>query len=110
MTAWRGSYCCTAAASLRTRRPDHVVGWWFTEAPPDIVREALALVQAVAGERPNDPPPQEWLVAQAERRGGVLAGFAAPAGAASRRIRGVLQFLVGLRLVIRSRAAAADLP
>jgi len=58
-----------------------------TNAPADVVREALTLVQAVAGERPNDQPPEDWLVAQAARREGVLAGFAAPAGPASPRMR-----------------------
>jgi hypothetical protein len=46
--------------------PDHQVGWW---------------------ERPNDQPPKDWLVAQAECRDGVLAGFVAPGGPASPRIR-----------------------
>ncbi len=67
--------------------PDNEVGWWFAGAPPDVAREALALVHAVAGERPNDQPPEEWLVAQATHRGGVLAGFVAPARPASPRMR-----------------------
>lgn len=61
------------------------MGWWFTGAPPDVAREALTL--APPGERPNDQPPEAWLVTQAERRDGVLAGFAAPAGPASPRMR-----------------------
>lgn len=24
--------------------PDHETGWWFTDAPPDVTREALSLV------------------------------------------------------------------
>src|SRR5215467_4096690 len=56
--------------------PDHEVGWWFRAAPPKVVLEALRLVQIPpGGERPNDQPPEEWLVTQAECRGGVLAGF-----------------------------------
>jgi hypothetical protein len=65
----------------------HELGWWFTDAPPAVVREALALVSKSPGERPNDQPPEEWLVAQAARRAGVLAGFAAPAGPAGPRMR-----------------------
>lgn len=54
--------------------PDHESGWWFTDAPPEVTREALALtVDRVPGMRPNDQPPEEWLVTEAERRGGVLA-------------------------------------
>jgi hypothetical protein len=67
--------------------PGHETGWWFTGAPPDVVREALALVRTIAGERPNDQPPEEWLVTQAELRDGRLAGFVAPAGPASPRMR-----------------------
>jgi hypothetical protein len=67
--------------------PDHEIGWWFTAAPPAVVREALALVVKDAGERPNDQPPEDWLVTQADRRGGVLAGYAAPAGPDSPRMR-----------------------
>jgi hypothetical protein len=67
--------------------PGHELGWWFTDAPPAVVREALALVSKPPGERPNDQPPEEWLVAQAARRAGMLAGFAAPAGPASPRMR-----------------------
>lgn len=68
--------------------PDHEDGWWFTDAPPEVTREALTLTgDRMPGERPNDQPPQEWLVAQAERRGGVLAGFVAPKGPASPRMR-----------------------
>jgi len=67
--------------------PDHEVGWWFAGAPPEIVREALTLViYWEPGERPNDQPPEEWLVEQAERRGGVLAGFVAPRGPDSPRM------------------------
>lgn len=66
--------------------PDHEVGWWFAGAPPEIAQQALTLVQAVAGERPNDQPSEEWLVEQAAARGGVLAGFVAPAGPASPRM------------------------
>jgi hypothetical protein len=67
--------------------PDHETGWWFTGAPPDVVREALDLVQAVPGERANDQPPEEWLVAQAAIRHGALAGFVAPADQESPRMR-----------------------
>jgi hypothetical protein len=68
--------------------PEHEVGWWFRAAPPEVLREALKLVQLPPGcERPNDQPPEDWLVAQAECRGGVLAGFVAPAGPASPRMR-----------------------
>ncbi len=67
--------------------PDHETGWWFTDAPPDVAREALTVaVGKMPGERANDQPPEEWLVAQAERRGGVLAGFAAPKRLASPRM------------------------
>jgi hypothetical protein len=68
--------------------PDHEAGWWFRATPPEVVREALTLVHMPPGcERPNDQPPEEWLVAQAECGGGVLAGFVAPAGPASPRMR-----------------------
>jgi hypothetical protein len=68
--------------------PDHEAGWWFRAAPPDVMREALTLVDVPAdGERPNDQPPEKWLVAQADCRGGTLAGFVAPAGPASPRMR-----------------------
>jgi hypothetical protein len=68
--------------------PDHEDGWWFAGAPPEVVREALTLViDKLPGERPNDQPPEEWLVAEAERRGGMLAGFVAPKGPASPRMR-----------------------
>ena len=68
--------------------PDHEVGWWFRAAPPEMIQEAFTLVHIpTGGERPNDQPPEEWLVAQAECRGGVLAGFVAPAGPASPRMR-----------------------
>lgn len=60
--------------------PDHEAGWWFRAAAPDVMREALTLVDVPAdGERPNDQPPEEWLVAQVDCRGGTLAGFVAPA-------------------------------
>jgi hypothetical protein len=67
--------------------PDHEAVWWFTDAPPAVTREALTLVGAAGCDRPNDQPPEEWLVAQAERRDGVLAGFVAPGGPVSRRMR-----------------------
>ena len=62
--------------------PDHEIGWWFAAAPPEAAREALAVVQAVAGERPNDQPPEEWLVKQAALRGGLATGWT-PSPAAS---------------------------
>src|SRR5262249_8171121 len=67
--------------------PDHQVGWWSTGAPPGVTREALSLVDTTGAKRPNDQPPEEWLVAQAECRGGTLAGFVVPAGPASPRMR-----------------------
>ena len=67
--------------------PDHRVGWWFTDAPPGVTREALRLVDTTGARRPNDQPPEEWLVAQAECRDGMLAGFVVPAGPASPRMR-----------------------
>ena len=68
--------------------PDHETGWWFTDAPPGVARQALSLaVDWTPGMRANDQPPEEWLVEEAERRGGVLAGFAAPKGPASPRMR-----------------------
>jgi hypothetical protein len=69
------------------KEPDHDLGWWFAGAPPEIVQQALGLCQAVAGERPNDQPPEEWLVEQAALRGGVLSGFVAPTGPASPRMQ-----------------------
>lgn len=66
--------------------PDHELGWWFAAAPPEVAQQALTLCQVVPGERPNGQPPEEWLVEQAAIRGGVLAGFAAPAGPASPRM------------------------
>ena len=68
--------------------PDHETGWWFAGAPPEVAQEALSLtVDWTPGMRANDQPPEEWLVAEAERRNGVLAGFAAPKGPASPRMR-----------------------
>jgi hypothetical protein len=68
--------------------PDHETGWWFTAAPPDVTQEALSLAaDRTPGMGANDQPPEEWLVAEAERRGGVLAGFVAPRGPASPRMR-----------------------
>ena len=68
--------------------PDHEVGWWFTDAPPAVVKEALTLAPVPRGaERPNDQPPEAWLVEQAAGRSGMLAGFVAPAGPASPRMR-----------------------
>lgn len=68
--------------------PDHESGWWFTAAPPEVAKEALSLAADWrAGDRPNDQPPEEWLVEQAECRGGVLAGFTAPKGPFSPRMR-----------------------
>lgn len=67
---------------------DREAAWWFRAAPPEVMRQALTLVDVPAGcERPNDQPPEEWLVAQAEYRGGVLAGFLAPADLAGPRMR-----------------------
>ena len=67
---------------------DHEGGWWFTAAPPEVAREALSLsIYWTPGQRPNDQPPEEWLVEQAERRGGALAGFVAPKGPESPRMR-----------------------
>ena len=55
--------------------PDHEVGWWFRAAPPEVVLEALKLVHIPpGGERPNDQPPEEWLVMQAQCRGGGAGG------------------------------------
>ena len=45
------------------------------------------VIDKMPGERPNDQPPEEWLVAQAERRHGVLAGFVATEGPDSPRLR-----------------------
>ena len=67
--------------------PDHQVGWWFTDTPPGVTRQALSLVDTTGAQRPNDQPPEEWLVAQAECRDGKLAGFVVPAGPASPRMR-----------------------
>ena len=40
--------------------PDHEMGWWFTAAPPDVIREALSLVvDWTPGMRANDQPPEE---------------------------------------------------
>jgi hypothetical protein len=66
---------------------DHEIGWWFRDTPPAITREALTLVDKDPGERPNDQPPEEWLVDQAEQRNGSLAGFVAPRGPFSPRMR-----------------------
>jgi hypothetical protein len=71
-----------------TDDPDHKSGWWFGNAPPEVAREALSLATDwTPGQRPNDQPPEEWLVEEAERRDGVLAGFAAPRGPCSPRMR-----------------------
>jgi hypothetical protein len=67
--------------------PDHETGWWFAGAPPEVVREALGIVRSVPGLRADDQPPEDWLVEQAAARNGALAGFAAPARAASPRLR-----------------------
>lgn len=67
--------------------PDDEIGWWFRGAPPAVTREALTLVEKDPGERPNDQPPEDWLVDQAELRDGFLAGFVAPKGPFSPRMR-----------------------
>jgi hypothetical protein len=67
--------------------PDHEHGWWFAGAPPDAVSEALSLVRIPPDERPNDQPPEGWLVAQAKVGHGVLAGFAAPGDPDGPRMR-----------------------
>lgn len=47
----------------------------FVDTPPAVAREALALVDAAVSElRANGQPPASWLVAQAERRQGLLSG------------------------------------
>jgi hypothetical protein len=58
-------YCRRGRESLNG--PDHEAGWWFTAAPPATVRDALALVLKETGERPNDQPPEDWLVDRAEQ-------------------------------------------
>jgi hypothetical protein len=73
---------------LGDQEPEHELGWWFTDAPPPVAREALALaIDWRPGQRPNEQPPEEWLIDQAELRGGVVAGFACPAGPMSPRMR-----------------------
>jgi hypothetical protein len=60
--------------------PDHVVGWRFVDAPPALVSEALAMVgEEFGARRPNDQPPANWLVAQAEQLEGRLGGSVHPA-------------------------------
>jgi hypothetical protein len=34
--------------------PDHEAGWWFTDAPPDVTREAPAESTTASAERPNE--------------------------------------------------------
>lgn len=75
---------------LRTMPPadiDHEIGWWFRAAPPAAARMALALAGNDPDERPNDQPPEQWLVDQAEQRDGYLAGFVAPKGPFGPRMR-----------------------
>lgn len=68
--------------------PDHEDGWWFTAAPPEVMREALSLsIYWTPGQRPNDQPPEEWLVEQAGRRRGALAGSSRRKGPGSPRMR-----------------------
>jgi hypothetical protein len=50
-------------------------------------RQAFTLIQATPGIRPNDQPPEEWMVAQAGHRHGTLAGFVAPGDPDGPRMR-----------------------
>lgn len=59
----------------KTHGLDHPGGFRFHDAPPDVVRRALTVVDPfISVGRPNGQPPAEWLVAIAERLGGLLAG------------------------------------
>lgn len=54
---------------------DHPAGFRFHDAPPEAVRRALSVVDpSIAASRSNGQPPADWLVAIAERLGGLLAG------------------------------------
>lgn len=54
---------------------DQPAGFRFHDAPPDVVRRALTVVDPfMTMGRPNGQPPADWLVAIAERLGGLLAG------------------------------------
>jgi hypothetical protein len=66
---------------------DHRTGWWFADAPPDVAHQAFTLIQATPGIRPNDQPPEEWMVAHAGHRDGTLAGFVAPGDPDGPRMR-----------------------
>ena len=78
---------CRRDMEKATGGPDHELGWWFAGAPPEVARQALTLCQVKAGERPNDQPPEEWLVEQAAFRHPPPVGLArvGPAGLACRR-------------------------
>jgi hypothetical protein len=59
----------------KTPSLEHPGGFRFHDAPPDVVRRALAAVDPVfRSSRPNGQPPADWLVDVAERLGGLLAG------------------------------------
>src|SRR5215469_15065821 len=64
-------YCCREVA--KHGRIDHKSGWWFSGAPPDVVRDAFSLDPRPPGLRPDDQPPVAWLVEQASLRSGMLA-------------------------------------
>lgn len=59
----------------KTPRLDYPGGFRFHDAPPEVVRRALAMVDPFhTTSRPNGQPPAGWLVDTAERLGGLLAG------------------------------------
>ena len=68
--------CCRTAAASAGRGPARPREWLVVRwrAARRRERSALSLERIPPDERPNDQPPEGWLVAQAKARHGVLAG------------------------------------
>lgn len=90
---------------------DHPGGFRFHDAPPDVVRRALAAVDpSVAGSRPNGQPPAGWLVDIAERLGGLLAGQVGDDEDLPERLRVDAVCIPAERAAELARAVDADWP
>lgn len=95
----------------RTPGLDHPAGFRFHDAPPDVVRRALATVDPfLAASRPNGQPPADWLVAIAERLGGLLAGQVGDDEDLPERLRVDAVCVPAERAAELARAVDADWP